>query len=401
MCGILGAINTNHKSGGKEIKAKPVNEWILSQYEDQHKRGTEGFGIITINEKDEIKIMRATEPIKFIIDLNLNESNKIIAHHRNPTSTENKMAQTHPIIVSNGSLKYDYAVVHNGVISNDKELQKLHESLGFVYTTKEIKSYSTTYTCENFNDTESIAIETARFIEKQTPTIGAKGSMAIIALQINKKTQKAENIFFFRNGSPLNMSKTRGKLRLSSEGEGNAIEEDVMYNCEIKGDMKLLKRSITYKVIEKEEKPIISTYLPNAGYNFNKNTKEIEKPKNRQEDIEEKLDNQETVIDVSIENLPEKFDEYFNQEKDNIDAIIDNFGLELDTNPEKINVDNTLVLIEEILLRMADTVKKTNELFESVGGQVTEYIGDPTDYINKKEMSTPEEDYEGRHIPSY
>jgi hypothetical protein len=38
--------------------------------------------------------------------------------------------------VSNKMLKFDYYVVHNGMISNDEELKKEHEKLGFAYTTK-------------------------------------------------------------------------------------------------------------------------------------------------------------------------------------------------------------------------------------------------------------------------
>lgn len=45
MCGLIGVFNT-----GKYEK-KVANMQALAQFEDQRKRGTEGFGIITIDAK--------------------------------------------------------------------------------------------------------------------------------------------------------------------------------------------------------------------------------------------------------------------------------------------------------------------------------------------------------------
>ena len=179
MCGLIGAFNTGSNK-------KKVNELVLNQFEDQKDRGVNGFGIIKINDKLGYKVDRATEGYKFMWDIHRNPVRAMIVHHRIPTSSDNTLKQTHPILVDSGSLQYKYLLVHNGVIRNDKELKKEHEALGFIYTTQS----------ENkFNDSECIAIELARFIEKQIDKVGAKGSAAFIGLQIDKKTDKVIKLF--------------------------------------------------------------------------------------------------------------------------------------------------------------------------------------------------------------
>lgn len=153
-------------------------------------------------------------------------------HHRAPTSSNNKLSQTHPLIVDNGSLKYKYAFVHNGIISNAEDVKKAHEKLGFEYLTEYKQEWSNAEPDIKFNDSESLAIELARYIEKQTDTIATSGSIAFIGIQINRKTNKVLKVFFGRNTSPLNLSASRGKIRLSSEGKGNAILANTLYTFE-------------------------------------------------------------------------------------------------------------------------------------------------------------------------
>ena len=122
MCGLIAAFNTSNKK---------VNNIIINQYQDQYSRGVQGYGIIRISDTQKVEIDRACEATKFLLDLYMKDSNMIIAHHRHPTSTDNKMDQTHPMIISNKMLKKDYYIIHNGIVSNDKELKKKHEELGF------------------------------------------------------------------------------------------------------------------------------------------------------------------------------------------------------------------------------------------------------------------------------
>jgi predicted glutamine amidotransferase len=250
MCGIIAAFNTTTKEKGK---ATEVNNIIINQYQEQYSRGTEGFGIIRINKKQEIETDRACEPTKFLLDLTLKKSEMIIVHHRRPTSTKNKLKQTHPIIVTNAKLKYDYHIVHNGIISNDEELRKKHIELGFTYKTECMEGYYRKDTLK-WNDSEALSIELALFIEKIIPTIRTNNTAAFIILQTDKKTKKAKQIFFGRSGfGDLKMSKTRGKLRISSEGEGDDIKPDILYSFKPEDpELKLTNQTIEFK--EEEEK---------------------------------------------------------------------------------------------------------------------------------------------------
>ena len=228
MCGIILGIDRTEK-------APKVNDWIIDQYEEQFSRGTKGFGIIDISPDNKVKVVRATEPVKFMLDIRDNPSQAMIIHHRTPTSTDNKLRQTHPMVVDNGSLKYKYLVVHNGVIYNEDEVKLSHEALGFCYTTDHE---------DKFNDSETLAIELARYIEEQSGTIMARGSMAFIAVQVNKKTNKAVQIFFGRKTNPLNLAKMRGKIYLSSEGKGEPIAEEILYSFKLDKEMKFKKRKL-------------------------------------------------------------------------------------------------------------------------------------------------------------
>ena len=129
MCGLIGMFNfiITDKKTKKKTKTEPVNDEVIEQLEDQISRGNEGFGILMIDKKNEIELKRATEIAKALLDLYRKESTMIIMHHRNPTSSDNKISQTHPILVSDGSLKYNYYVIHNGIISNADNLKEEHE----------------------------------------------------------------------------------------------------------------------------------------------------------------------------------------------------------------------------------------------------------------------------------
>src|SRR3990167_550628 len=177
MCGLDFAYN---------FKGEPVNQKIEHIYENQRDRGREGFGMAVLSKgkdgKEKLKTYRAVSELNMLIDLKMRLGHMIMFHHRQPTSTPNQIEQTHPLFVSNGSLKYDYLVVHNGIIHNDEEIKKTHEELGFQYLT-EIKEprfkNSTTFDIK-FNDSEALAIELARYMEGQVERPMAHGSIAFI-----------------------------------------------------------------------------------------------------------------------------------------------------------------------------------------------------------------------------
>jgi predicted glutamine amidotransferase len=245
MCGIIGAFHTGPKK-------EPVNEIALEQFEDQQDRGVKGFGIVKIQDDMAYKIERATEGYKFMWDIHHDPVKAMIVHHRQPTSSDNKIAQTHPIVVDNGSLKFKYLLVHNGICHNDEEIKLEHEKLGFVYTTVDKAG-----AVDKFNDSECVAIEVARFIEKQVDVIGTKGSAAFMCLQIDKKTDKITKLFFGRNDTnPLKMAKTRNVMIISSAGKGCDVEPMYLYECELDDKMKLNKRKMSFAI----EPPITTSY---------------------------------------------------------------------------------------------------------------------------------------------
>lgn len=245
MCGIIAAFS----------KKESVNEFVLNQYEDQHSRGTQGFGAVFIKDDGTYEVKRATEPIKALIDLNLTESKMIMFHHRYPTSSENKINQTHPLFVSNKTLSHDYLIIHNGVIYNDKELNTTHEGIGFSYRTKYTED--TTLKKDKFNDSESLAIEIARYLDGQTTEMDVKGSAAFVCLQIDKANQKVIKAMYGTNGgSPLKAHISPGKVFLSSVGIGTEVAKNVLYTI----NMKTLK--VEHKPMVFAEEKVAESKIP-------------------------------------------------------------------------------------------------------------------------------------------
>lgn len=230
MCGIIGAFHYGKNKTN-------VNEITMEIMEDQILRGEDGFGAIFIDEKGKFITKRATELQKLFFDNYMNPSKMMILHHRYPTSTDNKINQTHPMLIKNKSLKFEYLIVHNGVITNEDKLKEKHEKAGFKYLTEDE---------ERFNDSESLAIEVAKFIENKITKIGAIGSCAFIALQYSKKTKKVNKIYYGRNnGNPLKLAKSRGFLYLSSDGKGDEIKKETLYSFDLK-NFKIKKRKMEF-----------------------------------------------------------------------------------------------------------------------------------------------------------
>ena len=278
MCGITAAFSTKAKKKGQTNK-NSVNDIIVSQFQNQCSRGQKGFGIIRIN-KGNIEVDRACETTKFLLDLYLKPSSMIIAHHRTPTSTENLMSQTHPMFISNNLLEHDYLVVHNGVITNDEELRAKHIELGFQYQTEYTEITYQNKKEQVWNDSEAIAIELALFIEKKVSAIGIDNYAAFIVLQINKKTNKAKEVFFGKNGtySDLNMYKAENELQISSEGIGEKVKENILFSFDIKDPLMTLNETpipfkkpvtITTTVVE------IPRNLPLLSQNLSTKTESI------------------------------------------------------------------------------------------------------------------------------
>lgn len=208
-----------------------ANKAVLKRYHKQKSRGREGFGFIEIKDGVVIGGKRAEDEKDILKALEESTADEILFHHRFPTSTPNFIESTHPIEVKHRSLKYTYYVVHNGIIQNDEEMKKEHEKEKFVYTTAIKKQWITkgnVYSEAMFNDSEALAIDFAKSIEKGTP-MKSKGSIATIALQVDKKTKKAVALFYGRNtGNPLKVEQGKDLFGLSSES-GKEIKVNTLY----------------------------------------------------------------------------------------------------------------------------------------------------------------------------
>jgi glucosamine 6-phosphate synthetase-like amidotransferase/phosphosugar isomerase protein len=267
MCGIIASIHRSKEDNEFQ------KEFLLEQYDEQSHRGSRGFGLIEADEKG-VLVHRSKSELKTVYDIMRAKKNMLVFHHRLPTSTTNEKDQTHPIYITNGELKHDWLVIHNGVISNANELRKIHENdLGYVYTTlQETVSQYTKAVLEKFNDTESFAIELVRFIEGRSDEINIDGSAAFIALRLNKKNKKPLELYWGTNGrNPLKYEEEDRHLTIASElPEGTHCIEDVLMSIKIHDinnpEKKTILESTNQSLLKfKEPAPVHATnYLSNA-----------------------------------------------------------------------------------------------------------------------------------------
>lgn len=213
-----------------------ANKAIIKRYKRQKARGTEGYGFIEIHAGVVKKGFRSEGEEAILEALEKSTADEILFHHRTPTSTPNFTEATHPIVVKNKSLKYDYFVVHNGIIYNDTEMKEDHEKEGFVYTTKITKQWLTSakiYSSSMFNDSEAMAIDFCKSLESGEP-MRSRGSIALIALQSDKKTKNAVALYYGRNeGNPLKIEIQPDFFALSSES-GKLLPSNTLYRFDYK-----------------------------------------------------------------------------------------------------------------------------------------------------------------------
>lgn len=195
MCGQIGWLSKN-----RDVTPERASTAVAEQYEEQHARGTRGFGITEIMDNGRVVIRRATEPIKMLVDLRMSKARHLLLHHRSPTSSENRIDQTHPFIITNKELKFDWIINHNGVIGNAKLLKPEHEKLGYEYLSQhDVYEFAhSKETTEKFNDSESFAIEFARFYEGKSESIKSMGTQAFMAVAC--KDGKVVKVIIGTNG---------------------------------------------------------------------------------------------------------------------------------------------------------------------------------------------------------
>lgn len=252
MCGNLFI----HKIDGSK-----ASKSILKRYQKQKSRGSDGFGYIAISNNKLVSYKRAKLESQIEEDIKKEKAETIMFHHRFPTSTPNFKESAHPIRVSNINLKYDYYMIHNGIISNAEDLKEKHIKKGFEYNTEITKKWvtsSSVYKSTCFNDSEALAVELAIAIDNDLPKIETKGSVAFVIAQVEKSSNKINAIYFGRNhGNPLMIEKNSKFISIGSETEGQVVPANILHKLNLK----------TLKIEEtKFEIPYIDYY---SGYGYN------------------------------------------------------------------------------------------------------------------------------------
>lgn len=221
MCGIVYV---------KRHDGKPAARSIRKRYHAQKARGSDGFGYVAINDDYIVSVVRAETEHEIMQKLEKETAPEILFHHRFPTSGPNVEEMAHPIYVSNPKqLDYNYLIVHNGVITNSKERKTAHESAGFRYHTELVEGYQSTKTrrmylgsYSKFNDSESLAIDTAISLEKGTRIL-SRGSSAVVGIKIDGNGKVAERFFYRNGGNPLYLKKGAELTSLTSAFGGKEV----------------------------------------------------------------------------------------------------------------------------------------------------------------------------------
>ena len=212
MCGIVVA---------RDLTDHSVNTLVWNQFEKQINRGIEGFGAFdgkSIFKTPKLKKMRGW------IRNEKHHSDFLMFHHRMPTSTINVRRAAHPFSTfdyfNTDESKVKYVLVHNGHVSNSKELKAEHEKLGI--------TYSSTLDNGTFNDSESLLWDVALTLEGKQDNLKAYGGIAFVAAKL--VDDEIVSLHFAKNpGRPLNMWREKEGVLLSSEGPGESIKDNTLY----------------------------------------------------------------------------------------------------------------------------------------------------------------------------
>lgn len=197
MCGLVYAKST--KPGHS------VNKAVISAFNHQRSRGTEGFGLYDGQYKHIIKSTTEKNIKKFLLR---KPSTEILFHHRNPTSTPNVKNAAHPFSTKKMFGKTEYILIHNGIIYNADALAEKHAEFGVVYSSSQPSG--------KFNDSEALLWEFALWMEGWIDKMEAYGSIAFICIE--KTNGEPDRLHYFRNlSNPLYVEKTKKRFMLRSQ----------------------------------------------------------------------------------------------------------------------------------------------------------------------------------------
>lgn len=202
MCGIIYARAKND--------IQPINKVVLKQFKNQRSRGIEGFGLYDFDFKHIIKEPKERKILKWI---KKHPSSEMMFHHRMPTSTDNVKNACHPFSTKDYFGETEYIIIHNGVISNYKDLAKGHiETYGIEYASVQLDG--------RFNDSETLLWDVALYMEGRQKELKSRGSCAFILLEKHKSAPEENKLHWFHNSGHSTLYKRDNSKAfiLSSEG---------------------------------------------------------------------------------------------------------------------------------------------------------------------------------------
>lgn len=233
MCGL---VYVKRKDG------KPAYKAVLKRYRKQKTRGTDGYGYVAIKDGKVVSYKRASKEHEIVKLIEQEDAPEILFHHRFPTSVPNIEEGNHPILVQHEKLlQYKYYIVHNGVIKNKEELFKKHTEMGFKYTTQINKMFEsassgkTYHQSSDYNDSESIAIQTALTIEQKVDRIGTEGAAAVIGIKVDDEGKVLSRFFYRNDVHPLHFSEDGNMLTITTMGHGEMIKADFVKYLKAEG----------------------------------------------------------------------------------------------------------------------------------------------------------------------
>ncbi len=160
--------------------------------------------------------------------------------------------------MSTDKLDHQYYVLHNGVISNSKDLREKHYERGITYSTEIIKGFTAVSTGKVYqndvvwNDSESLAVETALAMEGKKYTIATEGAAAVIGLKVIG--DRVIERFFYRNDHhPLMFHEDKQMITLTTLGSGTLVPDTMVQKLDPHagfsryGDGIAVPKSFTYK----------------------------------------------------------------------------------------------------------------------------------------------------------
>lgn len=338
MCGII---------GGVKKKKLDLAAFAVDQFQDQRARGTRGFGLLTQVRGAKPVLKQATCEIKALLDLYQPEAHTadlLLFHHRTPTSSENLLSQTHPFAIRHKELGYTYHVVHNGVIGNCSDLYHKHKALGYRYRsdlTARADKYLT------FNDSESVAVEFARYLDGATKKIHATGSYALVAFREDKQTHAIDKVYMLAHNNPLSIVHDKDGLRFASELRGTALKADRLYVYDIAKD------KLTHKAADLAPEPKVKpyTWAGLAPTDDNPIISSIYDIKQSDDKYDEN-GTRDATSDVPADSLSDDLETLREQAADAVDSYMDE--LRLADGPLSADVDATTGEVRKALVEARD-----------------------------------------------